>query len=199
MIQHLIRSDLSDVLLDAESAARFSVGSSSVDSLVRVALPPQLAGPIEPVSAETVFELRPRLGAGLHVALAMHDDRFRELMEPGHAPDIVSCLTAAGPVRLQRDLKVEKTVADGLVEQFELNELSSDGAYRWVVESDERALDLLASLYSGGESTPRLIPPGEGFLARGFEVVRRGVHRRVQYLRHTSSVSVWAMWVTIRT
>jgi superfamily II DNA or RNA helicase len=168
LIQHLVRSDLSEVLLDAESAARFSVGSSAVDSLVRVALPPQLAGPIEPVSAETVFELRPRVGAGLHVALAMHDDRFRELMEPGHAPDIVSCLTAAGPVRLQRDLKVEKTVADGLVEQFELHELSSDGAYRWVVESDERALDLLASLYSGGESTPRLIwPEGESIRVRG--------------------------------
>ncbi len=104
LIQHLLDSDLTDLLIDAEAAAKFSVGSSSVDPLIRVELPPQLAGPIEPVSAELVFELRPRPGAGLRVALRMHEDRFRELMIPGQPPDIVSCLTENGPVRLQRDL-----------------------------------------------------------------------------------------------
>ena len=100
LIQHLLDSDLTDLLIDAESAAKFSVGSSSVDPLIRVELPPQLAGPIEPVSAELVFELRPRPGAGLSVALRMHEDRFRELMIPGQPPDIVSCLSENGPVRL---------------------------------------------------------------------------------------------------
>jgi hypothetical protein len=167
-IQHLLRQDLSDVLLDAQSAARFSVGSNVVDSLIRVDLPPQLAGPIEPVDAELVFDLRPRQGAGLHVALAMHDDRFRELMVPGQSPDIVPCLTEAGPVRLQRDLASEKASADNVVEQFELGRLASDRLYGWIAESDEKALELLALLYGGGQRTPRIIwPEGESIRVRG--------------------------------
>ncbi len=168
MIQHLLRSDLSEVLLDAESAGRFSVGSNSVDSLIRVDLPPELAGPIEPVDAELVLELRPRPGAGLQVSLAMHDDRFRELMVPGQPPDTVSCLAESGPVRLQRDLELERTHANEVIERFELQRLSSDGLFRWVAESDEIALDLLGSLYNGGEHTPRMIwPEGETIRVRG--------------------------------
>jgi superfamily II DNA or RNA helicase len=168
LIQYLLRVDLAEVLLDAETAARFSVGSSAVDSLIRVDLPPQLAGPIEPITAELVVELRPRPGAGLNVALAIHDDRFRELMVPGHTPETVSCLTDEGPVRLQRDLAAEKTTADSAVAQFELDRLSDEGLYRWVCESDERALDLLAAFFNGGESTPRMMwPEGETIRIRG--------------------------------
>ncbi|WP_246146563.1 DEAD/DEAH box helicase [Rubripirellula lacrimiformis] len=168
LIQFLLRADFSETLLDAEEAAKFSVGSTVVDSLVRVELPPQLAGPIVPVHAELVLELRPRPGAGLCLALAMYEPRFRELAVPGNPPAIVSCLTEEGPVRLERDLVMEKQSADAVVEHFELNLLSSDGNYRWVATSDEAALDLLASLYQGGELTPRLIwPEGESIRVRG--------------------------------
>lgn len=168
VIQHLLQSDLADVLIDAETAARFSVGSSSVDPLIRVELPSQLAGPIESVSAELVFELRPRPGAGLLVALRMHDDRFRELLIPGHTPEIVPCLTETGPVRLQRDLSQERHFADEAIERFSLAQLSPDGLWHWVAESDELALDLLASLYGGGAQTPRIIwPEGETIRIRG--------------------------------
>ncbi len=168
LIQHLLEVDLSESLIDAESAAKFSVGSSSVDPLIRVKLPAQLAGPIEPVTAELVFELRPRPGAGLYVALRMHDDRFRELMIPGQPPEIVSCLTESGPVRLQRDLAQEREVADGVIDRFSLQRLSPDGLHHWVAESDEIALDLLASLYSGGDQSPRIIwPEGESIRVRG--------------------------------
>ncbi|WP_246151397.1 DEAD/DEAH box helicase [Rubripirellula reticaptiva] len=168
LIQFLLRADFTETLLDAAEAAKFSVGSTVVDSLIRVDLPPQLAGPIVPVTAELVMELRPRPGAGVCLALAMHEPRFRELAIPGNPPGILSCLTEEGPVRLERDLAAEKLSADAVVAQFELNSLSSDGNYRWVATSDEAALDLLASLYQGGELTPRLIwPEGESIRVRG--------------------------------
>ncbi len=168
LIQFLLRSEMSEVVLDGEAAARLSVASATVDPLVRVDLPAQLAGPIEPISAELVFELRPRPGAGLFVSLAMHDPRFREVQVPGHVPKIVTCLTAEGPVRLERNLAIEKTIADEAVERFQLDRLSPDSIYRWVAESDEIALDLLGSLYSGGDQTPRLIwPEGESIRVRG--------------------------------
>ena len=168
MLQFLLNSEMSEVLLDAETAGKLSVAGVKVDPLVRIELPDQLAGPIEPVNAELVFELRPRPGAGLHVALVMHDERFREVHVPGLKPDIVPCLTEDGPVRLQRDLDAERTAADAVIEQFQLNGLESDGDYRWVAMSDETALDLLARLHQGGESTPRLIwPEGESIRVRG--------------------------------
>ena len=118
LIQHLLRSDFSEVLLDSEAAAKFSVGSSTVDSMIRVDLPAELAGPILPVDAELVFELRPRLGAGLRIALMMHEERFRELLVPGQKPDTVSCLLESGPVRLQRDLDGERQRVQQVVENL---------------------------------------------------------------------------------
>ena len=168
LIGRLLQTDFGEVLFDSEAAGKFAVGCGTVDSMIRVDLPAQLAGPIVPVSAELVLELRPRLGAGLHVALALHDDRFRELQVPGHAPDIVPCLTDEGPVRLQRDLNDEIVNADAIVERFALETFSGDGAYRWVAESDDQALDLLAALYGAGEDAPRLIwPEGESLRVRG--------------------------------
>ncbi|TWT83182.1 ATP-dependent helicase HepA [Planctomycetes bacterium CA13] len=168
IIQFLIRSDMDEVVLDAESAGRLAVGCAAVDSLVRVDLPAQLAGPIEPVDSELVFELRPRPGAGMYIALVVHEDRFREVHSPGSSPAIVPCLTDKGPVRLERDLGKEKEAADEVGETFGLAELSSDGAYRWVAESDEAALDLLSRLYDGGEETPRMIwPEGQSIRVRG--------------------------------
>ena len=168
IIQYLIRNDFSDILLDHESAARFSVGSATVDSLIRVDLPPELAGPIEPVIAELVIELLPRPGAGVCIRLGMHEPRFRELQVPGDPPETLSCLTEEGPVRLQRDLKSEQVVASSVIDRFGLNMLSPDGHFRWVATSDEIALDLLASLYSAGEEAPRLIwPEGESIRVRG--------------------------------
>ena len=168
LIQHLLRSDFSEVMLDSDAAARFSVGSSAVDSMIRVDLPPQLAGPILPVQGELVFELRPRPGAGLKVALMIHEERFRELLVPGQKPDVVSCLLESGPVRLQRDFTNEKERVQQVLERFELQNLSSDGLYRWLVETDEVALDLLAKFYGGGDETPRIIwPEGESLRVRG--------------------------------
>ena len=168
LIQHLLRSDFSEVLLDSEAAAKFSVGSSTVDSMIRVDLPAELAGPILPVDAELVFELRPRLGAGLRIALMMHEERFRELLVPGQKPDTVSCLLESGPVRLQRDLDGERQRVQQVVEKFGLQDLSGDGLYRWIAETDDMALDLLGKLYGGGDTTPRMIwPEGESLRVRG--------------------------------
>ena len=168
LIQHLLRSDFSEVLLDSDAAGRFSVGSSTVDSMIRVDLPPELAGPVLPIQAELVFELRPRPGSGLQVAMMMHEDRFRDLLVPGQKPDVVSCLLESGPVRLKRDLANEQEQAQRVIERFDLQNLSGDGLYRWVAETDDLALDLLAKLYGGGEQTPRMIwPEGESLRVRG--------------------------------
>jgi hypothetical protein len=147
MIEFLLRNDWDGVLLDGKSAAKFAVHSAKVDSLIRVELPPQLAGPIEPIEGELIMNLRPRAGAGLHIELAVHDERFRELVVPATAPDMIVCLTEEGPVRLQRALAIEKQRADEIVERFGLDNHSPDGPYAFCAVTDREALDLLARLH----------------------------------------------------
>ncbi len=168
LVQHLLEAELEEVLLDSDAAARFAIGSADVDRFVHVELPAQLAGPLEPVTAELVFELRPRPGAGLLISMRMHEDRFRDLMVPGRSPETVACLTDQGPIRLQRDLDAERILADSMIEKYELNRLTPDGPDHWVASTDEAALEILGSLYSGGEETPRMIwPEGESLRVRG--------------------------------
>ncbi len=168
LLQHLLRQDLRDIELDREAAGRLAIHGTVVDGLVGIDLPPSLAGPIEPASAELVMELRPCSGAGLLVGLAMHDDRFRQLPWPGTAPEIVPCLTEAGPIRLRRDLQQERSQANHVIDRFGLRQLPSDGEDRWVADSDAAALDLLSRLHDGGEETPRMIwPEGETLRVRG--------------------------------
>ena len=168
LIQYLFRSELEETLLDAETASQLAVRSIAVDSLMRIDLPDELSGPIEPIDAELVLELCPRPGAGLVVSLVMHDERFRDTVLPGHVPEIVACLTEEGPVRLKRDLHDESANADAIVQRFEFDQLSPDGHYQWVATSDEMALDLLARLYAAGEEAPRMIwPEGETIRVRG--------------------------------
>lgn len=168
LIDFLLANDLSQLQLDAQAAGRFAVGSAAVDSMLKVRLPMRLAGPLSDVTAELVVRLRPRPGAGLHIDLAIHDDRFRDFMIPGSTPAIVVCLTDDGPSRLQRDIAEEHVRAKKLVERFSLEQLSPTGAYAFTAESDHEALELLGRLYAAGEDAPRLIwPEGESIKVRG--------------------------------
>jgi len=168
LVQYLFRSEMDETLLDAPTASQLAVSSMAVDSLVRVDLPPELAGPIEPVEAELVLELRPRPGAGLHVALAMFDERFREMLRPGQGSAIMTCLTEQGPVRLQRDLAAETAAAETVADRFRLHQLAPEGSCQWIAASDESALDLLANLYNAGAEAPRMVwPEGETIRVRG--------------------------------
>ncbi|TWT70256.1 DEAD/DEAH box helicase [Crateriforma conspicua] len=168
MFEFLLRSDWEDALLDFETANLLAVQASKIHSLINVDLPLQLAGPLEPVEPELVIELRPRVGAGTKVALGMHDPRFEHLMTPGSPPQTVTCLTPEGPIRLGRDLAVERNAADQVTERFALHQFSSDGSYRWVAETDEDSLDLLGRLHAAGEEAPRIIwPEGESIRVRG--------------------------------
>ncbi|TWT66397.1 DEAD/DEAH box helicase [Allorhodopirellula solitaria] len=168
LIQFLLREDYRDTMLDEKSAAKLALSAGTIDSLIHVALPPQLAGPIQPIQSELILQMRPRPGAGLKVALRAHDNRFRSSLVPGQQPDIVPCLSETGPVRLQRSLTGELESAQQIVERFALNKLSSDGDHEWVAVSDHAALDLLGRLHDVGDDAPRIVwPEGETFRVRG--------------------------------
>lgn len=168
LVQFLLREDYRDTMLDETSAAKLALSAGTIDSFIHVSLPPQLAGPIQPILSELILQMRPRPGAGLRIALRAYDARFRNSLVPGQQPDIVPCLSETGPVRLQRNLSGELVSAQQIVERFALNKLSSDGDHEWVAISDHAALDLLGRLHDAGEEAPRIVwPEGETFRVRG--------------------------------
>ncbi|KAA5545854.1 DEAD/DEAH box helicase [Roseiconus nitratireducens] len=168
LISYLLKSDLEEVLLDDETAHQLTMRIGEVGSLVRVELPDQLAGPLEEVEAELVFEMRPRGGAGMFVRLSVFDARLQDMLRPGQEPAIVPAITEEGPIRLRRDTKSERQRANEVVTRFGIDSLSPDEPWSWVAETDDQALDLLARLYEAGDSAPRMIwPEGETIRVRG--------------------------------
>lgn len=168
LVQFLLREDYRDTMLDEKSAGKLALAAGTIDSLIHVSLPPQLAGPIKPIHSELVLQMRPRPGAGLKVALRVHEPRLRDDLVPGQAPELVACLSDQGPVRLQRNLENEQIRSGEIVERFGLSKLSGDGDLAWVAVSDHAALDLLGRLHDAGEEAPRIIwPEGETFRVRG--------------------------------
>jgi superfamily II DNA or RNA helicase len=168
LVQFLLSEDYRDTMLDEASATKLALSASTIDSLIHVSLPPQLAGPIQPITSELILQMRPRPGAGLKVALRAYDSRFREAPVPGGAPELMPCLSEKGPIRLQRNLDDEAQLAATIIERFGLNKLSSDGDHEWVAVSDHAALDLLGRLHDAGEAAPRIVwPEGETFRVRG--------------------------------
>ncbi|MCC9655138.1 DEAD/DEAH box helicase [Rhodopirellula halodulae] len=168
IVQFLMREDYRDTLLDHATASRLALAAGAIDSLIRVELPPQLAGPIVPAPCELVLQLRPRPGAGLKVSLRVYETRLRDSLIPGEDPELVPCLAETGPIRLQRDLKAELDSAEKIVQTFGLNRLSHDSTMEWVALTDHAALDLLGRLHDAGEDAPRIVwPEGETFRVRG--------------------------------
>jgi superfamily II DNA or RNA helicase len=162
LIRRLFRDSPNELLLDQSAAEAFVLAGASVNSLVRVELPDELAGPVVDTSAEIIFELRPCLGAGVKVALTMFDARFNRSIVPGDEPEIVTCLTTDGPIRLRRNLAQEKQLADAIVQRFELGRLITEGNYCFTATTDESALEVLSRLYAAGEEAPRMTwPEGE--------------------------------------
>ncbi len=168
LVQYLLRPDTLDVLMDYETASRLAVSAAGVDDLVRVSLPPQLAGPVVAAETELIFELLPRPGAGLVAALRIFEPRFRSTPVPGAEPELIPALTQTGPVRLRRNLSAELSGAAGVIERFGLAQLDGDGPMRWVATTDAAALDLLAAIHEAGDEAPRMVwPEGERYRVRG--------------------------------
>ncbi len=97
LVQFLLREDYRDTMLDEQSAAKLALSAGTIDSLIHVSLPPQLAGPIQPILSELILQMRPRPGAGLKVAL-----RLMTLASAVHScPDsnLISCPASARPGR----------------------------------------------------------------------------------------------------
>ncbi|MEL6105798.1 MAG: DEAD/DEAH box helicase, partial [Planctomycetota bacterium] len=168
LISFLLSSDLNEALIDEATAHELTMNISRLGSLIRMELPNQLAGPLESVDAEMIFEMKPRGGAGMYLRLSMFDPRFPQMFRPGEEPAVVPSITEGGPVRLQRDVVAERERGSAVVNQFGLHQLAPEEPWCWVAQSDDEALDILARLHSAGDAAPRIVwPEGESIRVRG--------------------------------
>ncbi len=168
LVEHMLAQDLDDVVLDSETAGRLAMSVARLDPMLRVELPGELSGPIEAAEWDLIVELRPRPAAGLHVAIRINEPRFVETQIPGEGPDLVRCSSAAGPVRLQRELDIEIARAGEIATRFGLDTLPLEGTKSWVATTDDAALDLLGRLHQAGSEAPAILwPEGQTLKVRG--------------------------------
>jgi superfamily II DNA or RNA helicase len=168
MFEYLLTENLDNVLLDGAAASRLAAACSKLDHFLSIRLPDELSGPILPAQTTLVVELRPRPSAGLCVAVRMDEPRFPSSQVPGTEPAIMRCLTAEGPVRLERDIENESERAAAIIARYGLSRLQSDGPLSWVAPTDEAALDLLSRLYEPlPDAPPILWPEGQTMKVRG--------------------------------
>ena len=168
LIEHLLAQDLDEVLLDPVAAGRLSTAVGKLDTMIRVDLPGELSGPIEPGDWEMVVQLRPRPAAGLHVALGLTEPRLSETLVPAEGPDLIRCATEEGPVRLSRDLEAELKETQRIAQRFGFSDLVPEGPHQWVATTDDAALNLLGALYEAGEEAPAIVwPEGQTMKVRG--------------------------------
>lgn len=168
LIEHLLAQNLDEVLLDPVAAGRLSTAVAKLDSMIRVDLPGELSGPIEPGDWEMVVQLRPRPAAGLHVAIGLTEPRLSETLVPAEGPDLIRCATEEGPVRLSRNLEAELQETQRIAQRFGFTELVPEGPHQWVATTDDAALNLLGALYEAGDEAPAIVwPEGQTMKVRG--------------------------------
>ena len=168
VLSNLLTRDLDAIRIDAETAAELAVASHGFADEMALELPDELSGPLEDFDGELVARMTPGRGSGLVCELVMVDSRYSGTVAPGDAPETLLCLTPEGPCRLQRDLAKENEAAQDVVARYRLSEHPRPKRWRFELESDREALDLLAAMHSDGESAPRIIwPKGETFRVRG--------------------------------
>lgn len=168
MFEYLLTENLENVLLDGASASKLAAACSKLDKLLSIRLPDELSGPVFQAEGSLVVELRPRPSAGLSVAIRVDEPRFPASQVPGAEPQMMRCLTAEGPVRLERDLENESEKAASIIMRYGLSRLQSDGPLSWVATTDEAALDLLSRLYEPiPDAPPILWPEGQTMKVRG--------------------------------
>jgi hypothetical protein len=168
MFEYLLTENLDNVLLDGTAASRLAAACSKLDHFLSIRLPDELSGPILPAQTTLVIELRPRPSAGLVRRRGMDEPRFPSSQVPGTEPAIMRCLTAEGPVRLERDIESESERAAAIIARYGLSRLQSDGPLSWVAPTDEAALDLLSRLYEPlPDAPPILWPEGQTMKVRG--------------------------------
>jgi len=168
LMEYLLRENLDEVVLDGESAAKLATACGSLEPLIPIRLPDELSGPIEQAIPSIVIELRPRTSAGLGVAIRVDEPRFPESQVPGVGTRVVRCMSAEGPVRLERDLDAERHKAGEVATRYGMLDLIVEGAQTWFAPTDDAALDLLGRLYEPCDEPPVILwPDGQTLRVRG--------------------------------
>ncbi|MEI2755210.1 MAG: hypothetical protein V9F46_02025 [Chitinophagaceae bacterium] len=127
---------------------------------IHLNLPESLAGPEQPLEPVIEVHLMPTLsGSGLHAGLRVVCDAASEPPVPGMEPQKLRIATPAGRFQLVRDLAEEARLADEVGTKIKLSDLTADGPYTWLAETDEMALTLIERLQQMGPDGPAVCWP----------------------------------------
>ncbi|MFO0921900.1 MAG: DEAD/DEAH box helicase [Pirellulales bacterium] len=147
--------------LDQQSAEQLAdLIAQPATKPIQLNLPEALAGPEQPLDAAIEVHLTPTLsGNGLHVGLRVACDASSDPPVPGMEPQKIRIATPAGRFQLVRNLELEEQRAQETAKLLELDQLTRDGLFTWLAETDDLALTLIERLQDLGESCPPVCWP----------------------------------------
>ena len=119
---------------------------------VELAVPAELRGEIRPAASTVIVRFEPLDSGGLDVSLRVRPIAGgRVSWPPGEGPETVYGRAAVERFCVRRDLAEEQRQGLGLLTRLGLDVLRSAGSYRWHLESQEAALDVVAAVHEQGD------------------------------------------------
>ncbi|MEK7865465.1 MAG: SNF2-related protein, partial [Planctomycetota bacterium] len=129
-----------------EARAEIVARLPGLEAALPVDLPAELAGEEVPGDTRILVRLAPVASSGLVASIRLRPLAGGPLVAPGEPPERVSDITGGKRVCVKRRLADEAERAKGLGEALGLTARPTVAPMSWVLESDDDALDLVASL-----------------------------------------------------
>src|SRR5690606_35026756 len=110
---------------------------------VGVEVPPRLRGEAVPSDSRPRVRLEPLPGGGLRAELAVRPLEGGPMHPPGEGPRHIFLAASDGRRYAERDLVLERRLADEAIAALHLDHAEPDGRLAWLLDEPEKALSLL--------------------------------------------------------
>lgn len=133
-----------------------------VETVLPVALPPELLGDRVEPDLRTVIRLLPQQPTGLAAEVRVRPAPGGPLLEPGQGTSELSVVVEGRRVGVFRNLELEAARARRIVDDLGLSRQPEIRPWRWLVTTDEESLDLIAAAQQASEEDLVVIWPEGG-------------------------------------
>jgi hypothetical protein len=161
MMSQFERANRKQAVFDQGMAEQLAdlVAQRAASNSVQLNLPEALAGPEQTLQPTIELHLAPHQPAGMQISLRVACDATVEPPVPGMEPARLRIVTPAGRYQLIRDLAEELNRAEEATVRCGLNDYNAQGAFTWLAENEESALDLIERLQKMGDAAPTICWP----------------------------------------
>jgi superfamily II DNA or RNA helicase len=137
-----------DAVIPASELEKLLAVLNRLESVIPVALPPELEGTEQPADAQVTARLTPLKPQGIELALVVRPTDQAGAFAPGEGTEKLTTIDGGKKSTLVRQFPDERKHADHVAQQLPLDDAARLGPWHWKLDSDDRALDLIDAIQS---------------------------------------------------